>query len=325
MIHFILGLVCSVTLVNAWVELQTNFPFPRPQPRTVEEAINKGWTTVGDDGCTTEGAAWPGTRMIPPIYPPDMVLIFDADGKAAGMQSGMPALDFSNAWGLQKGNCNNKYYQKDIIYGTTFCLATLYFSDPASICSSGEKTDLLVFQEGPTYKDELLYVPRTWNEAEKTEWENHFYLPRMGHHRFHTEPAKEDCLSLRPVQVLYTSVGGECVSTGVVWQHSMPNPENTGTNLNSWETIPGGRYGVQRILSNPSQCILQMSDENKITTMHVWLGGSTEQCQGIDNTPWQPERGAEPGYICLIGSSQPCFCNSEGVVQYCSGIVGQVP
>ena len=67
-----------------------------------------------------------------------------------------------------------------------FCLATLYFSDPASICSSGEKTDLLVFQEGPTYKDKLLYVPRTWGEAEPSEWENHFYIPPMGHHRITT-------------------------------------------------------------------------------------------------------------------------------------------
>ena len=43
---------------------------------------------------------------------PDMVLIYDKDGSVAGMQSGMPASEFSG------GACpDSPYYQKDTING----------------------------------------------------------------------------------------------------------------------------------------------------------------------------------------------------------------
>ena len=65
-----------------------------------------------------------------------------------------------------------------------FCLATMYFTDPATICTSGEKTDVLVFQEGSTYNevDKLVHAPRTWNEAQNDNWVNQLYFLGMGHH-----------------------------------------------------------------------------------------------------------------------------------------------
>ena len=101
-------------LVFGWYELETKFGITsNPQPRTTVEASNQGWTTVGNNGCAIDGAAWPGTRWIPPRDPPDMVLIYDVDGNVAGMQSGMPASEF------QGGVCpDSPYYQEDMLGST---------------------------------------------------------------------------------------------------------------------------------------------------------------------------------------------------------------
>ena len=60
----------------------------------------------------------------------------------------------------------------------------MYFTNPATICSSGEKEDKLIFQEGATYleTDKLVAVASTWNEAQNDKWRNQNYFPTMGHH-----------------------------------------------------------------------------------------------------------------------------------------------
>merc|ERR1712226_1251779 len=104
------------------------------------------------------------------------------------MQSGMPAAEFNG------GACpDSPYYQKDTINGVEFCLATMYFMDPAGICLGGVKTDVLVFQEGATYKDtdKLVFAPHTWDEAQNDAWVNQNYFLGMGHHITPFEPKPE--------------------------------------------------------------------------------------------------------------------------------------
>ena len=69
-----------------------------------------------------------------------------------------------------------------------YCLATMYFMDPADICShqrKGSKADVLVFQEGANYMDtdNLVFMPKTWEDAQnETLWVNQKYFLGMGHH-----------------------------------------------------------------------------------------------------------------------------------------------
>lgn len=247
------------------------FPLPyasTPQPRTVEDATNKGWKPVGINGCTSDEAVWPGTRMIPPLDIPDMVLIYDVDGNVAGMQSGAPASEFEG------GVCPNSYYISNKLQGTEFCLATFYFTDPATICSKGQKKDALIFQEGATYKeaDKLVTIPWTWSQALKDNWVEENYFVGMGHHFTPYEAEPENCPGIRPYQLLYgLNEKNECVITGLVWQHP-----STTTERDSFEKPTSIVLPI--ILKNPATCKLKLGDRGMITTSHVFFGYSTQYC-----------------------------------------------
>ena len=87
----------------------------------------------------------------------------------------------------------------------------------------------------------------------------------------HFQPQPEDCDGLRPYQLLYAQNNFECVNTGIVWQHIAKTPER-----DSWEkpTTPA----IKLILENPAQCELDLADKKSVTTMHVFMGGSTTYC-----------------------------------------------
>jgi len=268
---------------GAWVELKTKFTpvpgtVPKYPPRTIVDALSKGWTQIGD-GCTSDDSAWPGKRLIPPqrwtLDIPDMVLIYDADGNVAGMQSGLPSREF-----LNEGACpDSPYYQQQTINGVEFCLATMYFTDPADICQSGNKKDVLVFQEGATYKDanKLLSIPSTWSETQSNAWVREKFYPGMGHHVFPYETKPENCQRLKPFQILYAKTDYGCVNTGFVWTHF------TTTTNDDWEKPPP--IFPRLILYNPMDhmCMNTMTLQGKFTAMHVWLGGSAAPCESSNS------------------------------------------
>lgn len=271
--HLTFIFVCVlVPLANAWVELKTNYAppgTPNSQPFTAHEAAQRGWKTLGTDGCKSEGAIWPGTRMIPDIKLPDMVVIYDVDGKFAGMQSGMPASEFEG------GACPPvPWYISTTVKNMEYCLATMYFMDPATICSSGKKEDRMFFQEGATYmdKDKLVAIPRTWNDAQTDYWKSHFFFLGMGHHVLPSMPEPENCLMMRPYQILYARKGSECAVTGMVWQHLQTNT----LEHDNWEKTPTA--GMKMIIRDPSNCFSTIVARKKLTTMHTFFGGSTAYC-----------------------------------------------
>lgn len=279
-------LTLLVVLVNvaflpaamAWQDLRTTLrknllnPSDKP-PRTEDEAELKGWRKITD--CCS-GNDFAGTRRLQPAQVPDKIMIYDLNGHVAGMQSLVPADAF-----VANDCTDNPYYTKESIsLGETsmmFCMTTMYFTDPSTICSFGEPEgaheDQLLLQKGRGYHPEqLLALPKTYAEAKKDpeHWNIDWYFVMMGHHVTAKEN-RDDCKLKVPIQALYSWVDDECKLTGFVWAHS-----STSITGNTWEKSDS--YTMKWILNPPQQCSLDSADKGLVTSMHVFLYPSTKYC-----------------------------------------------
>merc|ERR1712168_393919 len=101
----------------------------------------------------------------------------------------------------------------------------------------------------------------------------------MGHHCTPVEDDPEDCKMAKPIQALfgrwsYSHGVKKCVNSGLVFVHyGTKTAKGQG-----WEK-PDSR-AVKLILSKPSQCQLEAADNGLITSMHVFLKGTTTYCWG---------------------------------------------
>jgi len=264
----LLGLLLLFVLrVHAWTELTTTYGSSNAQPRTVADAKKAGWIKIND--CFSENR-FAGIRYAPPMDIPDMMLLFDVKGNVAGMQSVLPEADMITQ------NCSiNDYYVRDVINNSHFCVSTMYFKDPRSICSascSRDKVDKLMLQIGEGL-DNLDVVPGHYDNAANNtdDWIAQNYFLGMGHHFTHTEVDLEDCPRLRPIQTLYASTSEHgCANTGFVWSHI------SSTTGQTWEKP--GRAVVFLIFRSAPACVVDKASNNMVTTMHVFLGGSTSNC-----------------------------------------------
>jgi len=217
---------------------------------------------------------------------PNMIIIFDAAGKMAGTQSLVPSDSFVG-WDCLE----NEYYTKenitDLITGDTteFCVTTMYFKDPSSICNKDlvdSAKDALYLQKKDSFKPEnLLHFPETYDEAknDQVNWHIDHYFLGMGHHITPNTHGSNDCKSIAPVQGLYAEeFGVGCHNQGFVWQHYNTKVEDVrmGKKGDEWEAPP--TFAVKQILRNPAQCLLDASDKKLAKTMHVFLGGYTKKC-----------------------------------------------
>merc|ERR1712142_2282 len=258
-----------------WNVLQTTFRLglsDRP-PQTEGEAESQGWQKLSD--CQTN-ERFAGSRWLQPVdgssMVPDKVMIYDAHGQIAGMQSIIPIGDFVNM------SCTeNEYYAKELINSAEFCVTTMYFTDPAFICNSdnlmfGE--DQLFLQRGTGYQMEhLVTIPKTYDEAkgDPEHWNIDKWFPFMGHHTT-GKINRDDCKAVMPIQGLYAWLDGECRNTGFVWSHV-----NTKTQKQSGWEKPSESV-ARKILNDVHECMIEAAKKNQVTTMHVYLGGSTKHC-----------------------------------------------
>jgi len=252
-----------------WHELSTTFLKNHHQPRTVADAEAAGWIRI--NGC--EDTRFAGNRYARTLEFPDMMLLYDNQGKVAGMQSVIPQEELAFSC---KENVN-EFYVHDVINGKELCLTTAYFVDPpASICFVQEDSvmlsDQLSFQMGEGFGDANLYkVPQTHDAAVNSEaWIEQDYFLGMGHHM--TPPYDtQDCTKVKPFQAMYAEEGIHCKNSGFVWQHISKTPARDG-----WEKPP--KVAVEMILKHPPKCILDGAADGLATTMHVFMGRSTNYC-----------------------------------------------
>merc|ERR1711994_521886 len=267
LLFFTLALA-GIQYAMAWSTLVTTFTKNNPQPRTVGEAEKLGWKKLND--CTDKRFA--GVRYVSPQPIPDMTLLYDVEGNVAGTQSILPEEE------MLHGCDNLSYYVKDTVDGKTFCMSTMYFRDPATICSPrGMDGDKLALQNGPTFAN-VLSMPLTWDDAaaNTAQWHKDRFFLGMGHHWTVNDLAKDhDCTAdVAPLQVMYSSQNEGCTANGIVWSHFSTTPESTARA--GWEkpaVVP-----VKMILRNPAPCILTLAGKKQVTTMHVWLESSASYC-----------------------------------------------
>jgi len=264
----ILGVSIS-TQDQIWKELSTTFGITSDkQPRTVADAEAAGWTRL--NGCD-DMTYFTGQRYLAPRDSgiPDMMLLYDSMDIVAGMQSVIPQSELTFEC---DGSVNEWYVQEDL-NNITWCLTTAYFVPPSSICGDGEMKDELSFQKGKTWDEENLWkAPEFYDDAANSdEWVVQNYFVGMGHHFIPPYPDPVDCNKIAPFQILFAQTSLTCYNSGFVWQHSSSTPARDG-----WEKPP--KAAVEMILSHPPQCILDGADAGTVTTMHVFMGGSTFYC-----------------------------------------------
>merc|ERR1712142_1428476 len=124
------------------------FDFSDVQPTKVEEVKAQGWTLINAE-CNADPAksSFAGYRWLQPYVTVEgkkqsnFVQLYDADGHVAGTQSIVPVEKFM--W-----DCTyNDYYVKENItlddgYVREFCVSTMYFRDPSTLCTKMEDDEV---------------------------------------------------------------------------------------------------------------------------------------------------------------------------------------
>lgn len=244
----------------------TTFLKNNKQPMLEGEAKALGWTKVGD--CSSKRFA--GTRYVSPMATPTMAILYDHNGKAAGIQHMTPIDDM-----VHPCDGTNPYYVQDVIHSKVYCISTVYFTNPSNICTTGMPpgdADLILYtQKGDNYENSEGTQP-TYNEAANdNRFQAEKYFLGMGHHFTFKEAEPENCIKARPFQAIYARLNGKCRLTAFVSSHLSKVAEKDG-----WEKP--GAIPIRLILKNPAQCILDAAGKSQITTMHVFLRDSTSYC-----------------------------------------------
>lgn len=272
-------IVISLALpAMAWNELRTAFRRRSSDtpPKTENEAVDQGWQKISD--CHS-GRRFAGSRWLQYVenhtMVPDKIMIYDTDGQMAGIQSLVPSEDFVGM------DCKeNKYYLKETINSKEYCVTTMYFTDPIFICGKKKRRrpaeDQLFIQKGAGYrKKNLIGFPKTYDEAkaDPNHWHIGKYFRFMGHHTTHMVN-RDICGFSMPIQGLYAWLDGECRNTGFVWSHV-----NTKTpDRNGWDEPRPNDVTVGLVMNNVPECMYESLEKSHVITMHVYLGGSTQQC-----------------------------------------------
>jgi len=259
------------------------------QPTEVETVKAQGWTLINAE-CNADPnkSRFAGYRWLQPHVTVEgkkqsnMIQLYDADGYVAGTQSLVPVDKFM--W-----DCTyNDYYVKENItldqgYVREFCVSTMYFRDPSTLCTKMEEVEneLFIQKKDSFAADSLVPMPKTFQDAKEHQdfWAIDNYIPGMGHHITPNLHDSEDCPSYMPLQVLYAYIDGHCHNSGFVWSHwgaIVNDQDEVRPHGSQWEVT--NKWVVKTILTKPSQCELDYGEKHLIRTQHNWLGGSTTYC-----------------------------------------------
>ncbi|XP_068673239.1 uncharacterized protein [Montipora foliosa] len=161
-------------------------------PLTVNDALKNGWTL--QDECR-DSSYFRGNRYTL-NGDKTVMLLFDADNKIAGLQTGITKSDVNfKSWPWREEN-------------DTF-VVTAYFKDPSQICSKRSSSswnigDRLLLLNG-TSPQEFVQAPSNEAGLEGSAWTEGQCVWTMGKLYWYDLVSVSDCNSLFPVFLMYTN------------------------------------------------------------------------------------------------------------------------
>jgi len=216
----VLSIVCGLALADpAWNDLRVTWginPFSKwnfaQLPRDINNDPNAGFVPLDAASlCDTPGAPWPGKRYMVP-GDPAVVLIFDVNGYIAGMQTMIPASDYTPIPGT-----GASAYTKYPAGGVDYYVLTVFYVDPAIVCKPGRTPDQynqqgtgdrLLLQIGQTLTGaDMLNIPMQESDITATAWTLGHCFVTMGVHYWYNVTLDMDCGDFLPFFILYNENG----------------------------------------------------------------------------------------------------------------------
>jgi len=203
---FLASLTCVLS-TPAWDDLRTTFginPFSKidfaEQPRDLHQDL-QGFTLM-DNMCS-------GTQQfLGQRYwsnnDPALILLFDVNGYIAGIQTAVP----KTSGYLPVAPMLGTY----ILEEKDYFKQTVYFVDPAIVCTTGRSSDDfanqgtgtdLYIQNGPNATTDYFKVPMNEYEIKLTNWGFGKCFFEMGMHYWYNTSANMDCKDFVPYCLLY--------------------------------------------------------------------------------------------------------------------------
>lgn len=230
-----------------WSKLSVTFAKFNGLPMSEKDAIRDGWTKT--KSCNDRNY-FKGNRY---VLNGDkaVMLLFDTNGKIAGIQNGIPRSAVGNAklpW-IAEGEIN---------------VITAYFTNPQGICSGSRPAseyigDQLLLQTGHD-SSKTRAIPFKQEDLKRTKWVEGGCFLGMGRHYWYNISKDMDCKDFYPMFLLYNKKGR---LTGFGWV-SIGRAESS-----RYEHPPPNRleWGFFQSETKP-KCIPKLKD---LTTQHVYL------------------------------------------------------
>jgi charged multivesicular body protein 7 len=211
-----LTLGCALVAAGpAWNDLRVTWgvnPFSKwnfaQVPRDIGNDPSAGFVPLDPKSlCDTPGAPWPGKRYMVPDDPA-LVLVYDVNGYIAGMQTMLPASDYTPHPGTRVPT-----FVKYAVNGVDYWVVSAWFVDPAIICKGGRTPDQyqqqgtgdrLLLQIGQTMKD-MLVIPMQESDIGTTSWTLGHCFITMGVHYWYNVTADMNCGDFLPFFILYNN------------------------------------------------------------------------------------------------------------------------
>lgn len=235
-----------------WSKLSVTYLKFSGLPINVNDAIADGWTK--DKSCDAR-SYFKGNRY---VLKGDtaVMLLFDSNGKIAGIQNGIPKSAVGNLklpW-ISERDLN---------------VITAYFTDPENICSGSRPPsnylgDQLLLQTG-NESSNTMAIPFKQEDLAGTKWVEGGCFPAMGRHYWYNISADMDCSDFYPMFLLYskkkrlTGFGWVTVGYAESPRYEHPPPKRLGHRL--------GDLGFFQEETMP-KCIPHLE---VLTTQHVYL------------------------------------------------------
>ncbi|KAK3104454.1 hypothetical protein FSP39_002394 [Pinctada imbricata] len=190
------------------------------------------------------------------------IMVYDVNGYIAGMQARVPD-------GLSNGYPGTSLRGHPFIKEGNNWYVTVYFVDPATICTTGrthaqyvhDGTGTGLFIQNGTDPLKSIRIPHSEVQAKATNWGYGKCLPTMGKHYFHALSLDMSCDHFFPVFLLYN--GGNLDAFGWAFKANIQSPRA--------EHPPNNTIAV--VMDPVPRCI---SISGTLTTMHIFLNSQIQ-------------------------------------------------
>ncbi|XP_033757000.1 uncharacterized protein LOC117339491 isoform X2 [Pecten maximus] len=222
-------------------------------PRTVDEAKAQGFVMESDCGA----AGIQGKRFVKGRdYA--LVLLYDTNGYIAGIQIGVPKNDSAGFPPVKQ--INHPFIRVANMY-----FVTAYFTDPATICSTGRTGakfaadgtgDSLYIQNGTNAVTDSIKIPMTQADVAGTRWTKGHCFVTMGLHYWYDVSTDMSCDDFFPVFLLYNHGKLNAFGWAIGTAMSSPHLEHPTSSV------------IQSFIDPVPTCLVQ---KPHLSTMHIYM------------------------------------------------------